>query len=198
MKKRARFHGLLVLLAVFGPMLAAYGIYHTGFLMPSGTVNQGELVEPARPVVELGLRTLDDSALNLQEQDKKWRYLLVGDAVCADLCREHLYLTRQVHIRLGEKARRVERFYLTTAGNLSPELAEYIETEHPRLQVVTTSKDQVSALLENTSTPFTNDSSQYFLIDQDGFLMMAYSNEHDGNQLLKDIKKLLKYTYEES
>ena len=36
----------------------------------------------------------------------------------------------------------------------------------------------------------------FALVDPDGWLMMTYSPNHDGSQVLKDLKFLLKYSVE--
>ena len=70
-----------------------------------------------------------------------------------------------------------------------------IKAEHPRLKVLELGEDNIRILQELTAHQDVA-AVKAILIDQEGFAMMAYDNHHSGNQLLKDIKRLLKYSYE--
>ncbi|MDO3381741.1 hypothetical protein [Gilvimarinus algae] len=197
-KRRGQIQAILLMLVVALPMLAAYVIYHTGWGMPTGTVNKGALLEPARHLPDIQPRLADDSAWDISAEKKRWRYVIPGFSTCDEQCMKNLYLTRQVHIRLNDKADRVERIYLLQDETLSPELSAHIEQEHPLLRVMRVQASSLDTLLEDTN--LSGDAvaaGRYFLMDQDGFLMMAYSPQHTGGELLKDVKKMLKTSYEE-
>lgn len=196
-KRRGQIQALLLMLVVALPMICAYTIYHTGWGMPVSTVNKGQLVEPPFNIELLSPQHLDDTEWTLAGESKRWRYLLPGAATCDQLCRDNLYLTRQVHIRLNEKARRVERLYLLLDDQLSPELTEFLATEHPKLKIVRADSTAFAEAL--ASTNYKGDavsSGQYFLMDQEGYVMLSYSPKAEGADLLKDVKKMLKTSYE--
>ncbi len=200
-KKESRFSGrlsgLLVIATIALPMLAAFLIFHSGIGIPKATVNKGELLLPAKSIAELPLRDTQGQALNILEGDKKWRLLIPAYGHCGQSCQKSLYLTRQVHVRLGEKASRVERFYLNLDAIMDAETEGYLNREHPRVKRVHIQRSDLEAFLANTNAsgdPVT--AGRYFLMDQEGFVMMAYTPKHDGNQLLTDLKRLLKYSYE--
>lgn len=192
-KRRGKIGALLIMSIVFLPMIAAYTIYHTGFGIPIGTANKGVLMNPPVALPALDLQSLDGMPWDIQAE-KKWRYVIPGLATCDATCEETLYLTRQVHIRLGNKSGRVERIYLLLDDDLSSTLSEKIKTEHPRLKILRVNRQDWNTLMSETNV--TGDSiGRYFLMDQEGFVMMAYNQEHDGAALLKDIKKMLRITY---
>ncbi|GMG86006.1 hypothetical protein [Biformimicrobium ophioploci] len=198
-RRLGRLKGLAVMAVVGLPMVAASLIYHTGVGMPTGTSNKGELLQPATPVTELALVDSALQPLDLTgeiQADAKWRYVILGGDHCDAQCEDVLYTTRQVHVRLGEKARRVERIFLTTS-ELPQAQREKIQSEHPRLQIAHTSAADLSALLRNTShAGLLDQGPSSLLVDQQGFAMMVYRAGTSGGDLLKDIKKLLKYSYE--
>lgn len=194
-KRRGQIAAILIMSVVLLPMTAAYIIFHTGIGMPKGTANKGVLMAPPMALPELALRTLEGKAWDINANEKKWRYVIPGFAACDTTCEENLYLTRQVHIRLGNKAGRVERIYLLLDDNLSPELREKIKVEHPRLKIMQAEKQAWKALVANTNV-VGDTSGRYFLMDQEGFMMMAYGKNHNGAALLKDVKKMLKLSYE--
>ena len=195
-KKRGQWQALLLMLIVALPMLLAYGIYHTGVGMPGGTVNKGELVSPPQAIGQFAPRLADGTLWSLDDEPKHWRYVLVGTGACDSQCMANLYLTRQVHIRLNEKAARVERIYLLLDDALSPELAQHIAADHPRLRVMHADPAAFNAAMRAANIEDPVAAGRYFLMDQEGFLMMSYGAENSGNELLKDIKKMLKATYE--
>ncbi len=197
-QRRGRILAASVMLVVLLPMLIAYVVYVTGIGMPEGTINKGELLTPPVPISDWQLRTQSGEAWDLEEQSTKWRLLIPGDASCDPACKENLYLTRQVHIRLGEKGLRVERLYLLTESSLSDSLSKHLKQEHATVKVVQLDEKAMGASLANTNLPGDPiEEGRYFLMDQEGFVMMGYDPEQSGNDLLKDLKRMLRYSYEE-
>ncbi|WP_043320532.1 hypothetical protein [Microbulbifer sp. HZ11] len=189
-----RWTGIGVVASVVLPIVAAYVIFYTGLGMPSDTVNQGELLIPAQSVAEIDLRQDDGAPLSLVDAEPRWRYLILGDAQCSDECEQLLYTTRQVHIRLGDKARRVERV-LATGAPLSKERLRDLANQHPKLRFSSVEPQQLDQWLADSDHAGLTRPS-VLLVDQQGYAMMVYNNSHSGNQLLKDIKRMLKYSYE--
>lgn len=191
-RRRSQLLGLAVCGVVLLPMLAAYLMFTTGWGIPTGTVNKGDLLSPPLAVELLDLRDVSGNPVDLLSGDKKWRLLIPAGAACDESCQHALYVTRQVHVRLGDKATRIERYYLNTAPALDVQTQAFIEREHPRLKVAYIDGLDLAALQE-ASAPA---GARYFLMDQEGFVMMSYNDQHSGNELLDDIKRLLKYSYE--
>ncbi|WP_105102648.1 hypothetical protein [Microbulbifer pacificus] len=189
-----RSAGLAVFGAVALPILAAYIVFYTGIGIPTATVNQGELLVPAKNVADIELSSVQGESISLANEEPKWRYLVLGGEGCAEECEKLLYTTRQVHIRLGDKAHRVERM-LVTPGPLGELRHTELQSQHPRLHFATVDQRQLEQWLADSDHPQLARPSA-LLVDQNGFAMMVYDNHHSGNQLLKDIKRLLKYSYE--
>ncbi|WP_323846080.1 hypothetical protein [Microbulbifer magnicolonia] len=189
-----RVQGLSVIASVLLPIVAAYVVFYTGVGMPESTINQGALLERPVNVGQLQFQRPGAAPLQLQAEKPRWRYLILAGGECTAECEQLLYTSRQVHIRLGEKANRVERL-LVTDTPLTDERQRKLHEEHPRLRLLQLDADALQQLRLQTAHANIAD-TRALLIDQQGFAMMAYDSHHSGNQLLKDIKRLLKYSYD--
>ena len=161
-----------------------------------GTNNRGTLLNPVAMMAELPLTDQQGEAWLWQEQAPKWRLLLPFVGSCEDACRDFLYTSRQVHIRLDKKTQRVKRVFLNLGAPLDDEMNAYLKKEHPYLTVVRGDLAEFSAFIGSTNAQWTGDNSRLFLVDQQGVAMMYYTPEHDGSDLLGDLKHLIKYSPE--
>lgn len=194
--KRGRLTAAALMLTVALPMLLAYLLYATGLGLPDTTVNQGELLSPPQGFADWAPRHLGGDSWERPAEPKRWRLLVPISGDCRGHCRDNLYLTRQVHLRLAQKAYRVKRLILVE-GPLDAETADYIEAEHPGVELLRVDSAAMAQSLSEAGRPDkAHTDGEYYLMDQDGFVMMAYNPGHTGEQLLKDIKRLLRYSYE--
>lgn len=184
-----------ILAVTIVPIVAAYVAYYTGIGVPSGRVNEGILITGNASVPTLIQEA--DGSLPSYQGNHKWRLLIPITSPCDEACQELLYLTRQVHIRLGDKAERVERFAVNVAGQEGEDYLAQIAKEHPKLQHFTVSREHYDQWLANTNAPRNLEQQHYvMLIDQVGNAMMFYDSDNSGNQMLKDIKRVLRYSPE--
>ena len=193
-----RWSSWLLLAAITLPMIMAYVVFSTGWGIPTDTINKGDLVVPATSIEALPIVDREGRSVDLLSGKKMWRWLIVGNNQCDDQCQNNLYLSRQVHIRLGEKAIRLERLYLNTEPRFSSEFSDQLSKEHPKLKQLHIDAGDWSQLLSATSASESSLSEKsLFVVDQEGFVMMSYDRSHAGADLLDDIKRLLKYSYSE-
>lgn len=185
-----------ILLVTVVPMAGAYIAYFTGLGVPESQVNEGELLRPAKNVAEL-VETAEGDIPSFDE-NYDWRLLIPVTAQCNRACQQNLYVTRQVHIRLSEKADRLERYAVNLDGADGEAFLQSIRAEHPLLKTITVERQQWQQWLADTNVPADVEAEPYYLlVDQVGFAMMYYGIQHEGNQLLKDIKRVLRYSPEE-
>ena len=159
-----------------------------------GTTNHGDFIQPTRDIAELPLLTLEGEQWRYDNQKIKWRYLIADDGRCQQACRDMLYLTRQVHIRVGKNSQRLERLYLLLGDELAPDVKAFLENEHHYLRIIKTSTGDYNRWLSDSDIQWAEGSARALLVDQAGQAMMYYTPEHDGNGLLEDINHLLKYS----
>lgn len=197
-KSRRQWSGWIIVAGFFVPMALAYMIFATGLGLPGRTINHGDLLVPATSLADVHITDANGNTLELLPTgDKKWRWLIVGNNTCQQACQDLLYLSRQVHVRLGEKAHRLERIYLNTDELYSAEFSRQLQQDHPRLVRAHVNARDWQHTLANVSVQHELDGETLYVVDQEGFAMMTYSAQHQGNELLDDIKRLLKYSYEE-
>lgn len=174
------------------PVALAYFAFYTGIGVPKGTVNEGVLLD--HPVhVRALFEDSSSDALTVFEQNRKWRLLIPVGTACDKACQDLLYTTRQVHIRLGDKSGRLARHWINLGAEEGEHLFTQYSGEHPRLTMFGANKQKWQAWLADSATSLDIDTEPYYLlVDQEGFAIMYYTVEQHGNQLLKDIKKVLK------
>ena len=158
------------------PVFLAYFIFYTGIGIPKKTVNYGQLIDNPYDLVNL-VDENNKHEVNQLVLQKKWWLVIPISASCDEICVKNLYTTRQVHIRLDKKSDRIGRIALTDHFFE----IDNIKQQHPYLRIIKNKK-------------ITLDTSHYYLVDQQGKVMMKYDINHTGNELLKDIKRALKYS----
>jgi hypothetical protein len=188
--KKSKLTLYAILIVAFLPLVAAYVAYYTGLGVPQETVNAGLLLKTPIKIDEL----LDDEQSLVFLQDKKWRLLLPLPTVCGEDCQTNFFTTRQVHVRLGNKSNRVERVALNLAGDKGELFLGELKKDHKRLLSVSSDLSKWQSGIKATNTELDANTHYYYLVDQEGFVMMAYSVEQSGGQLLKDLKRVLKYS----
>lgn len=186
---------IAIIVVTVVPIIAAYIAYFTGVGVPQDHVNEGTLLKPVRSVEDL---ITDEEWRNLTAKESRpWRLLVPVPYPCEEQCQEHLYITRQVHVRLGDKSHRVERYAVNLGASEGAAYLDDIAAEHPLLKRLAVTPTQWQTWLEGTNAPVdVSEEHYYLLIDQVGYAMMYYDRETDGNQLLKDIKRVLRYSPE--
>lgn len=185
----------LIIIAVIA-MLATvvpYIMFYTGIGVPGGTTNKGILLENPQSVADYPLQTLSGETLSLADQEPRFRLVFPVVGGCDEDCEALLYITRQVRIRLAREMDQLQRIYLNLGDPLSAEFLARLEEEHPDLVVYQGENQAWQSLL--TGQPGVAgklDGHEYFLIHRYGALVMGYNDTHTGNELLDDLKFLIK------
>lgn len=162
---------------------------------PEGTTNRGELVHPARPLTLPAAMMIAGEPANDYLQGK-WTLLYIGDADCDDLCKENLYKMRQVRTAQNEHMRRVQRLYLVLDEAVPADLQTVLENEYKDMAVTLVSDQQAEEiaayfLIDGISM---QTAERVYFIDPLGNLMMYYPSDANPGGMLKDLKKLLKFS----
>lgn len=175
------------------PLFAAYTMFFTGVGVPTTTKNNGFLISPAININQLNSDDVTQ-ALEAWKTDIKWRILLPMPRGCNQSCQDNFYVTRQVDTRLGEKSVRVDRVAIDLDAGANT-YYESVKQAHPDLQVLAVDRKQWTEWIAQTNLqnqPL--DDHYYILLNQEGFAMMWYNNRIHGNDLLKDLKHVIKYS----
>lgn len=172
-----------------------------------GTSNHGTLVQPPRALDDGGLQSEGGIDFAYADLEPQWTFLVPGDAHCDAGCEEVLYLTRQVHLAMGQELNRIRRFYVSTS---SPEdtgfdvatlsdkrpapadFQQYMKAEQRGIKTLTVSAGSFEALF----TEYIRDPSTWYLVDPAGWIMMSYNSEETYKDVMADLKFLLKNSSE--
>ena len=181
------------LLALFGiSYIAAWVFYMSDDMLGmSKTSNYGELVSPVQPIGAIALQRMDGSQLNTKELRGKWLLISVGDSGCEQSCQENFYKMRQIRRAMAKDRSRVNRMFLMTDNGQQASLQEKLK-DYEGMEVIGGSGTAVKKLLTILSIPGNDIKDRVFIIDPIGNLMMRYPSEAEPEEMLKDLKRLLK------
>lgn len=195
-RRRNRRNIILLAILFMSPIIAAYVLHMTGW-QPSKTSNYGELVHPARPLVDINLVDDEGKQKKLSGLRTKWILLLVGKGVCGKVCKDNLYKMRQIHTAQGKHQHRVQRVFLLPRGK-----EKYLDAEfrkaYPKLGIYTVSSSDLKKiskqmLMDDNQAAKVFDTRDYvYLIDPIGNLMMRYQPGADATGMRKDLGRILR------
>ncbi len=185
---------LALIAALFAlPLAASVLLYGIGW-RPGGAMNHGELVEPARAVADIALRTLDGTPLRFADLRGKWTLVYFGRLPCMRQCEYNLYKMRQVRLAQGDNAKRVQRLFVVLAYGGQETLRTVIEP-YPGMRVVTGPSDGLQALVREFALPVgtpLDRLERVYVVDPLGRLMMSYPADADASGMRKDLARLLR------
>ena len=109
---------------------------------------------------------------------------------------ENLYKMRQVRTAQNEHMRRVQQLYLVLDEAVPETLQTLLDNEYKKTAVTLVTADQAGQiapyfLIDGVSM---QGEERVYIIDPIGNLMMYYPPDADPSGMLKDLKKLLKYS----
>lgn len=179
-------HTLLLLAAVFVlPFIIGTGLFWSGW-RPGKFVNHGELLQPPRLLPESGLTHADGRPLPTSEFRGKWLLVMPVDQTCDATCQQNLQQMRQVHIALNKEQSRLQRVFISS-GALDPALVK-MQQDFPDLVVASTANLAWRSALDVSGQTI-------YVVDPLGNIMMRYANPADMRGVLKDLERLLKYSW---
>jgi hypothetical protein len=174
----------LVALVFFGPIIVATVIYYGGKQwQPSGSIAHGILLSQPR-LLPTGVMILNAGIM--ADFAGKWSLLYVGRGDCDDACQETLRRTRQVRRALGKEMARVQRFFVSTAGQPN---SGFLAADHPGLLVMTdelASRDVVLAVLGEFAE------GDVFIADPIGNVVLRFPAGATMKEMHEDLSLLLK------
>jgi hypothetical protein len=159
---------------------------------PAGMKNNGFLVQPPVPIVlETG-----------SPADRKWRILFVLESPCETACLEEVTALRQIHRAAGRHAENLE-IVLISQSEPSQDLRSQLESIYPAFRVLGQADDMAFATLESINQGMPERSGDFarvhtYVADPNSNVILAYRADADPNDLHKDLKRLLKWSDQES
>jgi cytochrome oxidase Cu insertion factor (SCO1/SenC/PrrC family) len=186
-RRRGRQVLLLIAAMFLLPVAIAFALYYGKLWRPAGSSSKGELIMPARPLVAAGLRNPDGSPAALESFQEKWSLIYIGDGACDEACRTALVFGRQTRLALNNEMSRVQRVFLATGHCCA---REYFAQEQPGLVAL-----DASAAPDLVAQFPADRAHSLYIVDPHGNLMMRHDASHTTNDLLSDLKKLLRLSH---
>ena len=179
--------GLLAL-----PFIVAFGLYWFEW-RPAKLANHGELIQPPQALPEAGLTLVDGRSLQTAELRRKWTLVMVAPTPCARACQQDLHQIRQVQVALNKEMVRLRRVLLgSSVADLrtDPALAE-IQRSYPDLIIAAPTADETGVIW----TTLAGAGYRFYVIDPLGNVMMRYPEKPEMQGMLRDLERLLKYSW---
>jgi len=177
----------LLLLAAFfaAPLALAWLAYR--FEWGLGTTgNYGELVGPT-VLPAVALTALDGRQVSTSGLRGRWLLVQFDAARCDGYCERKLYYMRQVRRAMGKDMERVARLWVLT-DNGTP--AAGVLAAFDGTQVVRSDGGPFAAAFGAPAQL----ADHIYLVDPAGNLMLRFPRDPDASKMLKDVRRLLKYS----
>ena len=185
---------LLLLAALFIlPFVIGSGLFWLDW-RPEKFGNHGELLQPTRALPAVGLYRADGSPLPTAELLGKWLLVLPVKGSCNATCQNNLQGMLKVHIALNKEQNRIQRVLIV--GDVSdsandPPMVE-LQRLFPGLLVAVV---QANVAAEAWHGALNGRGQDVFIVDPLGNVMMRYADPSDMRGVLKDLERLLKYSW---
>ena len=125
----------------------------------------------------------------------KWNLVYVTDECNSEDCFNNLYRIRQIHIAMDKHSLRVQRVMLMTNAEIDSVVTNLKEYEGQRIIDISISdKNSLAKKFKLSETDDPISSNRIYIIDPLGNLMMSYPPDINPRGIMKDLKKLLKFS----
>ncbi len=187
-RKRNRWL-LLGMAALFAaPMVAAL------LWRPTTYVNHGDLVRPARPVTDIGLRAVTGQPVRVSDLWTKWTFVYFAVEPCDEACRRSLHDLAQVRLAQGRHANRVQ-LVAVMPDDVAAADRSAATAQQPGLMWLTAERETLARLAADFDLgdggPMAG-AQRVYLVDPLGNLMMSYARDIDPTAVRRDLARLLK------
>jgi len=182
--------GMLLLLAAlfFLPFVVGTGLFWSGW-RPEKFANRGELLQPPPMLPEAGLLDAEGQPLPTAELRGKWLLVKLGHEPCQATCQNDLQQMQQVHIALNKEQSRVQRVFIDGAASSS--LAE-VRRRFPDMSLARFASDRAG---EPWRSVLAGAGRELYVVDPLGNVILRYDDPPDMRGVLKDLERLLKYSW---
>jgi hypothetical protein len=189
---RPRSRGLrpLLCLAVLMllPVVGAFVLYLHPDWAPEGRVHHGVLVEPPQPLADALFTRLTGDPFPTRAWRGRWTLLrVIGD--CGPNCRTDIETLIRIHLLLGANQERLQRAVALFAIGTAPTMRRVME-DFPGMPALYAD----GARSADGKGPFASGPGLYVL-DPEVRVILRYRPGFDPFGVLKDLKRLLKYSW---
>lgn len=190
--KKSRLMVVSIFVISFLPILLAAVVYFTGWGVPQGRLNNGELIDPPLDIKQLALREIKRNEKAASLSKNTWWLMTFDNGACDSACQKKVWQIRQINVALGKNQERVQHGLIVT-GELAKETETFFK-DYPGLTISQTSADALNSWSKSFSGSQLLNEHYIVIADPLGNVMLYYTPEKDPRKILDDINKLLKYS----
>lgn len=188
MPKRNRLTLWILLLLFSVPMLLAYYYFQRG--VPMGSVNRGTLLRPPEEV-KFTIRTHDDKLVPDNIYQGKWSIVYLHASRCDVACQQRMHQLQNVQIATGKHQNHVQTLLINFIPLASHEVKN-LSTQAPKAKYLWAYRhDVVKKLPKGALRNFDPQQGGIYLVDPKGLYMMSYAYDVKGEDIFKDLTRLL-------
>lgn len=183
---------LWIMLILFGmPYFLALYFYIKQDEIDFSYSNNGELISPVRPLENHLLKDINNNDIWFSSFKGKWLFIMIGDSSCDQICQSNMYKMRQIRKAVGQDRQRVDRiFFLNDEKGI--ENFNQVIKEYPGMHVIKNSGLEYTQFLSGLLIENKNMKNRIYIVDPLGNFMMAYQQDAAAEQILEDLRRLLK------
>lgn len=190
-----RHRTTLILLALIflAPTLGAWILFNFTDMGRNGggNVSHGRLISPVRKIDDVALTDPVDGEKSHRLYGK-WNIVYLVAGQCDQTCEHKLYMMRQLRLAMGRDAERLQRV-LVVYGAGTAVLSD-VQKQSYKGQLLIRATQQMQTIFKLTDTERPLDLRRLYIVDPRGNLMMSYPDGSDPSGIIKDLKRLLKYS----
>jgi cytochrome oxidase Cu insertion factor (SCO1/SenC/PrrC family) len=178
------------------PLWAAWVVYLDPTLVPRERVNRGELIEPPRSMPDIHLHTLEGRPFQFKDLVGRWAILWLIGSSCDEDCPWKLYQMRQIALVLNQERVYLERLVVPLDPRLNSQLGRHLK-DYPGTWMITGPASEIAALADQIRAAGglkPGEPGSFCVIDPQGNLILRYPYDADPRDMLKDLKRLLRYS----
>lgn len=161
-----------------------------------GTRNHGNLINPPVQVTEFSITREDGTPYVFDQETAQWAFVVNITSPCQATCQETLYVVRQAHSALGKEARRIRKYVVASRLEDIAAIEPLLANEYDQFIRIIGDQNLIRGLPQQSkgTAPALNmqPRDNFYVVDPQGWLMMQYTENHSGRQILDDMKFLLK------
>lgn len=153
-----------------------------------GTTNHGILLNPPLEFAQGDLLSEDGSPWE-GFLEPTFKLVVMNRGNCDQRCRDMLESTRQLHVRLNRDYADVSRGFLHL--DLPVHDARTLTAHLPDYELLKLGRQDLLELFATTNMPALSEGPVLGMISPLNIMMMAYTSDHSGSEVLEDLEHLL-------
>ena len=165
------------------PVVAAYGLYFLTEWRPIDTKNFGILLDQP---VSLTISNFNES----NTLKNKWKLGYLTQEQCDQACMQKKQEMNQIRASLGKDQERLHTFIIINQSKVSSETPKFSSTYDEKNNQLLFNYNLSDLYLNKNNDK--QESPLFYVIDPNNNLVMYYTQSHSTNQILMDLKHLLR------